>query len=62
LSLADEHPLRDARRPRELVAQQLGHALQSLASDLAEQRRKVRILKRENARLSAELSTLRAAQ
>jgi len=36
--------------------------LQSLASDLAEQRRKVRILKRENARLSAELSTLRAEQ
>jgi hypothetical protein len=42
------------------VAEQLGHALHSLASELAEQRRKVTALKRENAKLRAELSTLRA--
>jgi cell division protein FtsB len=57
--LADEHLLRDARRPREVVAERLGHALQSLASDLAEQHRQVAVLKRENARLRAELGTLR---
>ena len=60
--MADEHPLRDARRPRELVAERLGHALRSLASDLAEQHRKVTVLKRENAKLRAELSTLRGEQ
>jgi hypothetical protein len=59
--LADEHPLRDGGRPREVVAERLGHALQSLASDLAEQHREVTILKRENARLRAELNVLRGS-
>jgi cell division protein FtsB len=57
--LADEHPLRDARRPREAVAERLGHALRSLAADLAEQHRTVAVLKRENSALRAELSALR---
>jgi cell division protein FtsB len=42
-----------------MVAERLGHALQSLASDLAEQHREVTALKRENAKLRAELSALR---
>jgi hypothetical protein len=58
--VADEHPLRDARRPRELVAKRLGHALQSLATDLAEAHRRVAQLERENATLRAELSRLDA--
>jgi hypothetical protein len=57
--LADEHPLRDGRRPREVVAERLGHALQSLAADLAAERRRVTSLKRENAKLRAELGALR---
>jgi cell division protein FtsB len=60
--LADEHPLRDAGRPRDLVAERLGHALQSLATDLAEQHRQMTVLKRENAKLRAELSALRGKQ
>ena len=62
LSLADEHPLRDARQPRAVVAERLGHALQSLAADLAEQHREMTALKRENAKLRVELSTLRGKQ
>ena len=57
--MADEHPLRDARRPREEVAERLGYALQSLAADLAEQHRQVTVLKQENARLKAEVSALK---
>jgi cell division protein FtsB len=45
-----------------MVAERLGHALQSLAADLAEQHREVIALKRENAKLRAELSTLRRKQ
>jgi cell division protein FtsB len=60
--LADEHVTGDAGRPREPVGERLGHALQSLAADLAEQHRQVSILKRENARLKAELSSLRGKQ
>ena len=52
--------LRDARRPREAVAERLGHALQSLAADLADKHRQVAVLKRENEELRAELSALRA--
>jgi hypothetical protein len=60
--LADEHPLRDAGRPRELVAERLGHALRSLAADLAEEHRNVTVLRRENAKPRAELSSLREKQ
>jgi hypothetical protein len=60
--LADEHAMRDAGRPREVVAERLGHALQSLASDLAERQRELTVLKRENAKLRAELRTLKEKQ
>ena len=53
--MPDEHPLRDAGRPREVVAEQLGHALQSLAAELVDQHREVAALKKENAKLRAEL-------
>ena len=36
-----------------MVAERLGHALQSLASELADQHREVAALKKENARLKA---------
>jgi len=57
--VADEHPLRDGRQPRTVVAERLGHALQSLAGELAERHREVIALKRENAKLRAELSLLK---
>jgi hypothetical protein len=57
--LPDEHPLRDVGTPREVVAERLGHALQSLASELAERHRQVALLEKENAQLRAELGALR---
>jgi len=58
--MADRHPIRDGHEPREVVAGRLGHALQALAADLAEERRRVSALERENAKLRAELKALKA--
>jgi hypothetical protein len=51
-------PCAMATRYARWLAERLGHALQSLASDLVEQHRQVTVLK-ENAKLRAELGTLR---
>jgi hypothetical protein len=58
--MPDRHPLRDSHEPREAVAGRLGHALQALAANLVEERRRVSALERENAELRAELKRLKA--
>ena len=42
------------------MATRLGHALQQLAADLAVERRRVSALQRENAKLRAELRSVKA--